>query len=67
MLKLLIIGVVVWLLLRGLRGVFGGEARAPKPAAPEHYEPMARCARCGVYLPASALSKSGLCGNCAGA
>ncbi|HWU69461.1 MAG TPA: hypothetical protein VN046_11310, partial [Stenotrophobium sp.] len=67
MFRFLLIGFAIWLVWRLLRSVHiqvGPVAPPRPPSSPDHYEPMARCARCGTHLPASALSKSGLCGRC---
>ncbi|GAC1633777.1 MAG: hypothetical protein NVS9B10_29360 [Nevskia sp.] len=37
--------------------------RDPRPPA-ERFEPMARCAGCGLYLPAQSLSPGQRCGAC---
>ena len=63
MFRLLLIAAavfIVWRLLRGLRI----HVERVQPPAPERYEPMAQCAKCGTHLPAAALSKSGCCGRC---
>ncbi len=65
-LLLLALGWFAWRLYRTLRPRL--DQRPPDPGSTPDtattYEPMARCARCGVHAPASALSKSGLCGRC---
>ena len=64
--RLLLIAAAVWIvwrLLRGLRIQINRHQDAQPPA--ENYEPMAKCARCGVHLPASALSADSRCGKCA--
>ena len=69
--RLLLIAGAIWLVWRLLRGVQVHISRIERPAPPVpgrpdgDYEPMAKCARCGVHLPASALSPAGLCGKCA--
>lgn len=32
----------------------------------DSFEPMARCAQCGVHLPRAKLSSDGRCGRCGG-
>lgn len=54
---------IVWRLLRGLR-VHVSRVDSPPQTPKDSFEPMARCARCGVHLPASSLSPAGLCGRC---
>ncbi|WP_043113185.1 hypothetical protein [Solimonas flava] len=66
--RLLLLGAalyIVWRLLTVARRATT-QQRPPAPRAPSsaHYEPMARCARCSTYLPASSLSRAGLCGRC---
>jgi uncharacterized protein len=56
---------IVWRLLRGLR-IHISRAQSPPQPPGENFEPMARCAQCGVHLPASALSPDGRCGKCTG-
>lgn len=64
--KLLLLGAALWIVWRILRGLRIQVSRIePRPQPPESFEPMARCARCGVHLPAAALSAQGLCGKCA--
>jgi uncharacterized protein len=47
-----IVGIVLWLLIRGFLRIDGkkGDAPAAKPKDPEL---MVTCARCGVHLPRS--------------
>jgi hypothetical protein len=64
--RLLLLAAVVYLITRLLRS----RLRPPsppsgsgeKPSVP--YEPMARCARCGVHMPQTSLSPAGLCQHC---
>lgn len=75
-LRLIFIAAVIWVtwrLYRVLRNKQIGQRRdsappesdsRPGPDNPKSYEPMTRCARCGVHAPADALSKAGLCGRC---
>lgn len=62
--RILLICAAIWIIWRILRGVRVHISRIDPPK-PDQYEAMARCRKCGVHLPASALSKSGLCGKCA--
>ncbi len=52
MLRLLLLGLAVWLLVLLVR-YYRRSLGAPKSAAPPQ-EDMVRCAACGVYLPRSA-------------
>jgi uncharacterized protein len=65
--RILLILAAIWIVWRLLRGLRIQIERAQPPAQPpaENFEPMARCARCGVHLPANALSANGRCGKCA--
>jgi hypothetical protein len=63
MFRLLLLAAAAWIVWRLLRGVRVHVERV-QPPPPERYEAMAPCAKCGTHLPASALSKSGLCGRC---
>ncbi|HEX4895022.1 MAG TPA: PP0621 family protein [Solimonas sp.] len=60
LLILVALAYLAWRLYRHLRAPPAPPAQPP----PASYEPMARCSRCGVHLPASALSATGLCGRC---
>ncbi|SEQ05276.1 hypothetical protein SAMN04488038_103200 [Solimonas aquatica] len=61
LLLLALAGYFIWrLYLHGRKPLAG---KAP-PESPEQFEAMQRCSRCGTYLPASSLSKSGRCGRC---
>lgn len=63
MFRLLLIAAAIWIVWRILKG-FRIHVERVQPPPPESFEPMARCAKCGTHLPASALSKSGTCGRC---
>ena len=62
--KLLLLAAAVWIVWRLLRGLRVQVTRIETPPAQPEFEAMARCARCGVHLPDSALSPGGLCGKC---
>lgn len=66
-LKLLLIGVAVWVGLKLYRK-WQQQQSGPlgPPRKPDQFEPTVRCGRCGVHLPASAVSATGLCGKCSG-
>jgi len=63
--RLLILGALAWFVYRVLKswGSDGGPAK-PRPRNPEQYEMMARCLRCGVFVPRDSLSERGRCRNC---
>ena len=64
MLRLLVLAALAflaWYLLNKL-GVIGGPR--PPVAQGQEYEPMARCAGCGTFLPAKTLGDDGRCGAC---
>lgn len=66
--RLLLIAAAVWFgwkLWKNWQQVSRIAHEAQRQKDPERFEPMVRCARCGVHLPASALSNTGLCGKCA--
>lgn len=60
--RLLLLLAIAWLLWRLLRPLLTASRTPPKPV--DGYEPMARCERCGTYLPANTLSREGRCGRC---
>ncbi|MDP9142548.1 MAG: hypothetical protein M3O62_17390 [Pseudomonadota bacterium] len=65
--RILLFAAAVWLVWRIFRQV---RAQLDQPAQPrdelrdEHYEPMARCAKCGTHMPAKVLNSKGTCGRC---
>lgn len=64
--RLILIAVAIWLGVKLWRKLqrSSGEVRGPRDL--DRFEPMVRCRQCGVYLPRSAASASGLCGKCSG-
>lgn len=64
--RLVLIGAAIWYGVKLWRKFQQppGEMRGPRD--PERFEPTVRCRRCGVHLPASAVSAGGLCGKCSG-
>jgi hypothetical protein len=61
--RLLLLAGLVWLVWKVLKS-WRVEVIRREPPAPERFEPMARCARCGLHLPAQSLSVDGRCGAC---
>jgi hypothetical protein len=59
---LLLIALALWI-ARTVREMLA-PPRRPDPAPPA-FEPMARCARCAVHVPAVRLDARGLCPDCA--
>lgn len=72
MIRLLLIGAVVWLALVLLRRWQQRLRDEPPPREPppengtDRYHRMVRCPVCGVHLPAQAVSSQGRCGKCQG-
>lgn len=65
--RLVLIGATVWFGLKLYRKwKLQQSGSLIQPRTPESFERMVRCARCGVHLPASAVSQTGLCGKCSG-
>ena len=63
--KLLIVGVAIWFGLRLYRQwKLNQSGQVQNPRNPDAFERMVQCRSCGVHLPASAVSASGLCGKC---
>ena len=62
-LRLLLMIGLIWLVVQLWRNWQRGQAlRQQRPD--ESFQLTSRCRGCGVYLPASALSKDGRCGKC---
>lgn len=61
--RLLLLFALGWLAYRVWQVIERRQMLGRQPP-PQAFEPMARCGRCGVYLPAAALSARGLCGKC---
>lgn len=61
--RLLVLAGLAWLVYRLLQR-WRIEITPRQPPAPEQFEPMARCTRCGIHLPARTLSSGGRCGAC---
>ena len=60
---LLLVALALWI-ARTLREMLAPPR--PPPQSPHGFEPMARCARCSVHVPAERLDRAGLCAQCAG-
>ena len=61
--RLLLLVALGWIAWRLYQQFQRGQAlRQPPPQ--DQFEPMQRCAKCGTYLPAKALSSDGRCGRC---
>ncbi len=63
--RLVILGLLAWFVWRVLRS-WSSDAgpRKPRVQRPDQYEMMARCLRCGVFVPRDALSDRGRCRDC---
>lgn len=57
LLLLVALALVAWRLLRRATA-------APPDAAPQRFEPTARCARCGTHVPREQLDAVGACERC---
>lgn len=65
--RLLLIGAAIWFGLKLYRKwKLQQSGRVNPPRGQDQFEPTVRCSRCGVHLPASAVSDTGLCGKCSG-
>lgn len=63
--RLLLIGAAIWFGVRMYRQWKLNQAgRLNTPRDPDAFERMVRCRSCGVHLPSSAVSTTGLCGKC---
>ena len=61
-LRLLLLVAAAWLIWRIVRRGRAQLEQRRKPA--DEFEPMARCAQCGTFLPARSLDAAGKCGRC---
>lgn len=66
LIRIALLVLAIWFGVKLLRKVLGATGLSGDAPAPDRFEPTARCRRCGVYLPASAVSSSGQCGKCSG-
>lgn len=64
--RLVILGLLAWFVYKVLRSWSSdGTPTKPRPrSTPEQFEMMARCLRCGVFVPRDSLSDRGRCRNC---
>ncbi len=63
--RVLILGLLAWFVYKVVRSWGSdGAPRKPRPRGPEQYEMMARCLRCGVFVPRDTLNDRGQCRNC---
>jgi len=71
--RLLLLGLIAWFVYRTLkswrievtrRDEIPGQPNARPGAQSDRFEPMARCAECGVHLPQTTLSAARRCGAC---
>lgn len=63
MFRLLVLAGILWLIYRILQN-WRIEVTRRDDKTPERFEPMTRCAGCGLYLPSESLSPTGRCGAC---
>lgn len=63
LLRLLLIAAAGWLIWRLVHQVRMQLSQRP-PQEPEAFQKMARCSRCGTFLPANSLNSQGQCGRC---
>jgi hypothetical protein len=61
--RLLVLAGIVWLVYKILQSWRIDISRRDSQT-PDRFEPMTRCAGCGLYLPSQSLSSSGRCGAC---
>jgi hypothetical protein len=63
--RIVILGLLAWLVYRVLRSWSADGPGTPKrPRTPDQFEMMARCLKCGVFVPRDSLSERGRCRNC---
>lgn len=67
LIRLLLLAAAIWFGWKLWKGWKQSQQmlREAEQRDPERFEPTVRCTRCGVHLPASAVSATGRCGNCA--
>ena len=65
--RLLLLGAAIWFGLRLYRTwKLNQQGQVNRPRGQDAFERMVQCRQCGVHLPVSAVSSSGLCGKCSG-
>ena len=64
--RLVILGLLAWFVYKVVRswGSDGSPTRPRPRGTPEQYEMMARCLRCGTFVPRDSLSERGRCRSC---
>ena len=63
--RFVILGLLVYFVYRVLRSWSAdGTPGKPRPRTTEQFEMMARCLRCGTFVPRDSLGDSGRCRNC---
>lgn len=63
--RLLLLGFAIWFGYRMWKS-WQRQAQLRQKQNPEAFEPTVQCGRCGVHMPVSAASPTGLCGKCSG-
>jgi hypothetical protein len=61
--RFLLLCLILWIAYRALLGPGGRAQTRQAPPGKDEFEPMERCARCGVHMPRSVLD-GGLCSGC---
>lgn len=64
LIRILLFAGLAWLAWNFFRQWQARNALQERRGSEPTFEPTVRCNRCGAYLPASSLSRSGLCGRC---
>ncbi|MBI2383584.1 MAG: hypothetical protein HYV18_05905 [Gammaproteobacteria bacterium] len=64
LLRILLILAAAYIAWRLLQRLFPG-LQPPPGRPPREFETMARCTKCGTYVPQGTLNSRGLCGRCA--
>ncbi len=60
--RILILAGLVWLVYKVVKSWRLEVTRRDPPQ--QRFEPMSRCAACGLFLPSQSLSTTGRCGAC---
>lgn len=64
-LRILLLAAAIWLGWKLWKN-WQAQAQLRQRQNPEAFEPTVQCRQCGVHLPVSAVSPTGLCGKCSG-